>query len=296
MEYNKNEMGKITYPLDISSFYGDGNSRVLPTILFFVISAIPILLYMAFVDIISLYVFLVVEVITVVFAALLTFGDWAARKQAYVKQLYNMYTAVEDFMDSKEVNENGFINYPGNRIAYALHLKNRGADDPLQRAYAAEQLLKKLGTYIFDVRTYNIPNDDLLYSRYDAIKLFKEEQAANEFISIIDFNRDYVKENTLVMETFIIVYGALYEHATLKEHLKSVAKSDAAKAFKEVKLLEKEDFDRLLGLDFDTQVNIDDIQSERYARKMYYGSKVVGYDIEETELEIDDSEERGFMQ
>jgi len=294
--------GTINALLDITNFSGESSGRLMPIIMFFTLAGIPVIVYLYLLaGVLPLGVFLGFEIPFGIRMFMITIGDEGTRLNQFKRQLYDVYSSMTELMDIKTIHEDGMIEYTNGNICYLLLCYNRGAEDQQRRATVISNIIRSFKSYVFDVRVYNMEMEDELYSRYEGVKLFTDDaSAAADFLKIIDFNREYATNNSLVSVTVFNVYGRIHEHRTLKEMCVGITKSSEAKVFRAMRVANQEEVGKFLSEDSDSYVSIEEMQIQKYSDGNYYDSKVVGYDLKEDEIKIikeeaEDEMEGGFL-
>jgi len=285
--------------LDVTKFSGEASGRMAPTLMFIALAGVPIMAYLYFLlGVVPIWVALIAYVPYAVRVGLITIGDEGTRLNQFKRQLYDVFSSTTEVMDVKQVHEDGMIEYTNGNIAYLIMLYNRDQANQAQRALGISNILRSFQNYLFDIRIYNMEMEDELYRRYEGVKFFSDDvDAAADFLKIIDYNREYARNNSLVSVTVLNVYGRLNECLTLKEICNSVTKSSESKLFRRVEVAKKSDVYKFLSEDMDTFVDIEEMQIQKYSDGEYYGSKVLGYDVvKETKEKVEvDFMEGGFL-
>lgn len=289
------EQETINALLDVTKFSGEPSGRMMPTIVFIALAGVPIMGYLYFLlGLMPIWLFAVIYLPYVVRMWLITVGDETTRLNQFKRQLYDVYSSTTDLMDIKQIHEDGMIEYTNGNVAYLVAAYNRDQSNQSQRALGISRIIRSFQNYLFDIRMYNMEMEDELYRRYEGVKFFSDDvDAAADFLKIIDFNREYARNNSLVTVTVFNVYGRLNECKTLKEICISATKSTEAKIFRKIIVANKELVYKLLAEDMDTFVDVEEMQIQKYSDGEYYGSKVLGYDIVKQEKE---EEEKDFME
>lgn len=288
--------GTINALLDVTRFSGEPSGRMMPTILFIASIGLPVMGYLyLLLGIVPIWLFLVVFIPYAIRMGLLTIGDEVNRLNQFKRQLYDVFSATTDLMDVKLIHENGMIEYTNNNVAFNLVAYNRDQSNQEKRALAISNIIRGFGSYIFDIRVYNVEMEDELQRRYDGVKFFAgDPEAASDFLKVIDFNREYAKNNSLVSMTVFTVYGRLHEWHTLYSVCESAVKSAEAKVFRKFEIADKEKVMKIMNEDMDTYIDLEEMQIQKYADGNYYGSKVLGYNLVEGENKTE--EEKDFME
>jgi hypothetical protein len=295
-----NKVATINPLLDIDTFTGKKSTSMKPALIFFGVVGTPTVFYFArLFGIVPIWVFITFITILSFITALYTFGRQTARVYYYKRQIHDVYASVYDMMDIEEVFKDGMIKFNKGKIAYMIVCENKEVEDPLQRAQRIKVLHNSIGAfYDFDIRVYNVSKEDSLYSRYEGTKLFGDNEIKKEFMKIIDFNRSLIKNNSLLTMTVYIIFDDLSSQEDLYAFSHALCKRAEASVYKNMYVADQEQVIKVLSIDTDTYVSIEDMITEKYSGQEYFGSKVEGFTRpgeEVTTTSMDDGVEKGFM-
>lgn len=292
-----NEDRKVAMLLDIDNFYGEHTGRLGPTIKFLVAGSVPMLLWVYTGFIIPYFLFLPAWAVWVVRMALITIGRERERLVQYRKQINDQYSPISDLLNIKTIHPDGCIEYINGRVAYMVVAVNGSVYDSTSRAQQIQAFLSLFGNdYDIDVYVQNITDMKSLEERYNHVQLFVDADAAQDFIDIIDHNRNVVYSQSLLTRVVFVVKGRKTEWKDIRDNCKTAVFSASSKAFKEVTLASREEIEDVLNTDVRGVVDLDNILQEKYTTHQYYGSKVLYFDDKKEEPERDmEFEEKGFM-
>ena len=183
-------------------------------------------------------------------------------------------------------------------VAYMVVAVNGTVYNSTSRAQQIQSFLSLFGNdYDIDIYVQNITDMRSLEDRYNHVQLFVDADAAQDFIDIIDHNRQVVYSQSLLTRSIFVVKGRKADWQEIRDNCKMAAYSAPSKAFKEVSLATREEIQDVLNTDVRGSIDLDAILREKYATHQYYGSKVLYFDDPPKEVLPDDYEyeERGFM-
>lgn len=292
-----NDDRKVSMLLDIDNFYGEHEGRLGPTLKFLVIGGAPIVLWVYTGFLIPSYLFFPLWVIWLIRVGLLTLGREQERLVQFRKQINDEYASTYELLNIKTIHPDGCIEYVNGTVAYMVIAINGTTYDPTSRAQMIHGFMSLFGNdYDVDIYVQNITDMRSLEERYNNVKLFVDEDAAKDFIDIIDHNRQVVYSQSLLTRTVFVVKGRKSEWTDVRDNCKMAVYSAPAKAFKEVKIGLREDVQDVLNTDIRGVVDLDSLLQKKYATHQYHGSRVLYFDDEPEEEDVDTiKEERGFM-
>lgn len=292
-----NEDRKVAMLLDIDNFYGEHTGRLGPTIKFLVAGSIPLLLWIYTGFLIPYFLFLPIWVIWVVRMALITIGRERERLVQYRKQINDLYSPMSDLLNIKTVHPDGCIEYINGMVAYMVVAVNGSVYDSTSRAQRIQEFMSLFGNdYDVDVYVQNVTDMRSLEERYSHVQLFVDADAAQDFIDIIDHNRNVVYSQSLLTRVVFVVKGRKKDWQEIRDNCKTAVFSASSKAFKEVTLAGREEIQDVLNTDVRGVVDLNSILQEKYTTHQYYGSRVLYFDDKIDDVEpVTEYEEKGFM-
>lgn len=292
-----NEDKKVSMLLDIDNFYGEHEGRLGPTIKFLLIGGAPILLWVYLGFLVPSVLFFPLWLIWLVRVALITLGRENKRLAQFRKQINDEYASIYELLNIRTIHQDGCIEYVNGIVAYTVIAVNGTTYDPTVRAQQIREFLSLFGNdYDMDVYVQNVTDMRSLEERYNNVKLFVDEDAAKDFIDIIDHNRQVVYSQSRLTRIVFVIKGRKSEWNTIRDNCKMAIYSSASKAFKEVRIGDREDIQEVLNTDIRGVVDLDALLQKKYATHQYYNSRVLYFDDPPAEDgEQGAKEERGFM-
>lgn len=293
----KPDDNKVVMLLDIDNYYGQSEGRLGPIIKFLCIGLGPFLLWVYFGFPIPTFIFLPFEVIWAIRVALITIGRERERLEQFRKTIHDDYSSIYELLNIKTIHPDGCMEYITNSIAYMVVCTNGTTYDPVQRSKQIRDFLSLLGNEVdIDVYIQNITDVKSLEDRYNNVKLFADEEAARDFIDIIDHNRKVVYSKSLLTRTIFLVKTYRGNWTEVRDNCKMAVYSAAARAFKDAHIATPNEIQEILNTDIRGVVDLDALLQQKYASHQYYGSRVLFFGEEEDHEVVDEiSEERGFM-
>lgn len=291
------ENSKVSMLLDIDSFYGESEGRLGPVIKMLCIGFAPLLAWVYIALPIPIWLMIPLEIIWFIRVAMITVGREKQRLAQYRKQLNDDYSSTAELLRIKTIHEDGCVEYTSGQVAYVMLAANGTTYDPLARSMTIRDFFSQIGKY-FDIDFYiqNVTEMKSLEQRYNNVKLFVDQEAAKDFIDIIDHNRKVVYSESRLTRIVIVVKGSRNYWTDIRDDCKQAVNSAAARAFKDVHIATRDEVREILGTDIRGYVDIDGELQRKYATHQYYGSKVLYFGDEPKEVAEDGkNEERGFM-
>jgi hypothetical protein len=272
----------IAMLLDVDHFYGEGQGRLAPVIIFLLIGLLPLLLYVYYgvYLFIPLRIFLPIFVIYFIRVWMKTLGHENARLEHFKKTLHDEYSDINELVRIKTIHSDGGVEYIDGVFCYVIVLYNKTLNDESVRGPILEKFLSQaIGTFDNDIYSQNIIESRTLATRYSRIKLFTNSDAARDFIDIIDHNRGIIQKSSLLTRTVLVIKGRRSDWKDIKANIDAALKSNSAKIFKTSYVVqEEEEINSIISRDVDGNINISSVLSTKYKTGNYRGSKVVSYD------------------
>lgn len=293
----KPDDNKVIMLLDIDNFYGQHEGRLGPMIKFICIGVGPALLWAYYGFPIPAFLFLPLWIIWLIRSALIILGREKERLDQFRKIMNDDFASIYELLNIKTVHADGCIEYVSGACSYAVVATNGTTYDPIQRSKQIRDFLTLLGSdFDIDVYVQNITDVKSLEDRYSNVKLFTDEEAAKDFIDIIDHNRSVVSSRSLLTRTIFVVKGRRNNWTEIRDNCKMAIYSASARAFKDVHVAQRAEIQDILNTDIRGVVDLDALLQQKYATHQYHGSRVLYFGEEEEHIQEDPiKEERGFM-
>lgn len=278
----KDEDEVIQMLLDVDHFFGEHEGRLAPKVIFLLVALLPAVIYVYFglFLFIPIPIFVAVLIIWIIRMALLIIGQENRRLYFYRKQLHDEYSSMYELLKIKRVHEDGLVEYLNGKVTYFVVAYNGNDNDRLIHSSMCEKFL--LSAFLdkdYDMYVKNITSTETLASRYKDIKIFGDREAAQDFLDIIDFNSQIVRENSVMQKIIFQVKGYRSDWKEMKLAIDGAIHSESAKAFKTVyRVSSKSEIDEILSMDLDGYIEIESMMRNKYCTGEYHGSKVLCYD------------------
>lgn len=285
---------KINMLLDIENFYGQHEGRLTPLIKFFVFSGAPVVLWVYFGYFIPLIIFLPILVVWSVRVGLLTLGRESDRLNQFRKIAADEYASASDLCRIKTVHPDGCVEYVDGAICYLIVAENGTTYNPVLRSQKIADFMSILGENV-DIYVQNVTEMRSLEKRYSNIELFVDEDAARDFIDIIDHNRKIVYMQSLLTRIVFAVNGRTSTWKEVRDNCLMAVSSASSKAFKTVNVVKRPGVQEILDTDIRGVVDLDSLLQKKYAMHQYYNSKVLYFDDKPKVVTDASAEEVGFM-
>lgn len=295
------EYNTISMLLDVDHFFGEHQGRLGPVLIFLCIGLSPALLYGYY----GLYMFIPIAVFIPVFliflmrVAMLTLGHEKDRLKHFRQRLLDIYSLVYSMIRIKTKHEDGGVEFIDGSIRYIIVTYNGSCEDKQIRSQQIKKFLDiAVGNFSYDIHIQNVIEAQTLSNRYNKVKLFANAQAAQDFIDIIDHNRNTVRKSSLLTKTIIVIKGKRSDWKEISTNIQTALKSTAAKAFKTVYLVtDKDEVEAIISRDIDGLINLDEMLRKKYRTGNYRGSKVLSYDdadLQEEQIAVTKDEQADF--
>ena len=301
---NVKERETIAMLLDPAHYFGESRGRMGPTLLFLCAAGAPILifLYYGLYRLVPMYISVPIGVIWVIYAGLLTLGQQRKRVAIYKKQLNDVYALTNDLLRIKMVHENGIIEMLNGRCKYIIVCTNPTVDDDVEHTFDVRDFQLSLLANIkdFDIDVYNDVEATLLDNRYSRVNKFHDKDAAEAYVSVIDYQREITKEHsTKCMIVYTLTFPK-YEWKHVTEQIQNVLSSKLVRAWKTVTVVNDINaVNKILSRDIYGYVDIDEMVRKKYCTNNFLGAKVLGYDdfdaVKEEDEDVEHTEASSFI-
>lgn len=303
MRYEE-EIEYIEAPMDIDNFRGVTEGRLGPWLQWLLLGFGPLIFVPYLLQFTPVLLILSVFIVWNIIILALTVGEHKKKVKKYKAKLYDEYSSTYDLLNLKKTNDNGLTEYLDNTVSYFIVCELGSKEDDETKSIQFERFYNNFSSkYRTNYYFVNVEASDQLASRYKLSKAFKDKNARNDYIAIIDHNMLIASRKSRLFELVIEVKGRRDQHKEIAENIDKALRSAATRIFKKVYLVETtEEVERVLSRDLDTYVSYQDWIRMKYTTEKYYGSKVIGYDMPEEEdikedINYEDNEkiDRGFL-
>ena len=286
---------KETIPmlLDIEHFYGENQGSLTPLITTLLLIGLPPLLYMYFAlwHFIPLPLAIFIEVIYSIRVLLIVPGRENYRLESYRKSLYEDYQEAASLVNVRTIHsgtnslQDGLVEYTNGTVAYYVIAYNGTIQNDDQHTRAVKRLIETMvGKHPFDIHVINDTQTSNLYDYYKKVSNFAKNEAATNFIKILDYCMKQTKERSMVQGILFVVKGRRSDWKEIRISIQNALNSRDAKAYKVIKLLTTdEEISAMINRNADTVVNIQDLLRKKYKTGEYGESKVLKFDTKKTD-------------
>lgn len=282
----------IPFLLDIEHFYGQSEGRLTPFIFTIGVGAAPALLYVYFglFNYIPIWLFVPFNIIVLIRAAMIILGREPYRLDMYRRSLYDDYIETANLVNIRTIHQNpgqeGLVEYTNGTIAYYVLAYNGTIQNDDQHAIMVKRLLDSMvGDHAFDTHILNDNQVSNLYDYYQKIKNFDKNEAAANFIKIIDYCRNMAQSKSMIQAICFVIKGNKSEWIEMRTGINNALLSNDAKAFKSIKLLTTdEEISAIINRDADTIVNINELLRRKYRTGDYGDSKVLKFNVTDNDV------------
>lgn len=303
----KHKPNTVNMLLNPKVFHGYHEGRISPYILTLILLVLPIILPLNF-HIAFVYrhggLYLWIAIPLYLFYAFRVIAKINLREKERVarfkSELVERYKKPEKLTSIKRLHSDGAIEYYSGAVSYLVVCYNGNSSDPLSRSKELDKFLTTLSDYSVDVRVFNVTDTGSLNSRYGNIHLFPSKNIAKDMLDIVDYNKKYVEDSSLLVVTVYEVRGRNTQRVTMRGAIESSLRTLSTSSYRSVYLADYKTAEYFINREMFTAVNFKKLMHTRHAKNEYYGSKVIGYDMEYSPESIkntvDDSVERRFME
>jgi len=221
------------------------------------------------------------------------------RLARYKKEQVQKYTHLDELTTIKRIHQDGCIEYYNGTVSYFVYCKNGNRADPLARSSGIEKFLITCQDYNVNVYVYNVVDATTIENRYKNISIYTNKTIAKDTLEIMDYNKKYVEDNSLVTVTVFEIHGQLNSKVMMKGVLTDAIRN-LDKSYREAKIADINLANYILNRNLCTNIDYRNLFMKRYAKGNYYRNKVVSYDkpyVDENDKMSQEikSIERGFI-
>ena len=221
------------------------------------------------------------------------------RVARFKSELTEKYKQPEKLTLIKRLHNDGAIEYYSGAVSYLVVCYNGNSADPISRSKELDKFLTTLSDYNVDMRVFNVTDTGTLNSRYGNIHLFPSKHIAKDMLDIVDYNKKYVEDSSLLVVTVYEIRGRNTQRTTMRGAIESSLRTLSTSSYRSVYLADYKMAEYYINREMYTAVSFKRLMHTRHATNEYYGSRVIGYDVEysvESHKNNENTEERGFIE
>lgn len=286
-EVEKHRPDTVNMLLNPKMFNGRNEGRTGPLFLTLVLVFGPLILLLN--ALISIMAVLGIKPVLIIFIPMYLLYCWKViarlmlrkkeRTERFKKEQLEKYTKIDDITNVKRIHNDGCVEYINGSIFYFLVCKNGNKADPIIRAPELEKFFSVISDFPFDIHIFNLLDSSALAERYKNISVFSDSGIAGDMLEIVDYNKKYVEDNSLVTVTVYEIKGQRHERALVKNVLESRRRILDKKTYREAAMSDRDLASFVLNRTLTSDVDFEDIFMGRFSKGEYYSNRILGYDI-----------------
>lgn len=283
----EDERPKIQMLLDIENIFGESTRGLGQLVLTLCLCLIP----PAFIGYTALYLYIpwqILLVVCLVFAVrvvLVVMGHESQRVKNFKKQRDDVYSLTDDMVNIRRIHQQGCVEYVNGNIGFFIVTYNSSSNETLEKSKQIDRFINlAVGKHAFDIYVQNDVSTDHLDNKYNNVTLFGDDEAANAFMEIIDYNREVVRSSSTLTRNIIFVRGSKYQWKEIVNDIQTALTSESARVFRQCYLAtDREEIENIISRDINGYIDLDKLLQRKYYTGNKHGSKIISYDFEDRE-------------
>lgn len=286
---------KINMLLEVENIFGESTRGMGTAILTFVLCFIPvfIIIRLRLYKLIPWQLLLFICILIWVEIIMVIPGHESEKKAAYKKRRDDVHQSAESLIELKTKHAQGCFEYTDSSICFLVALELGSTSDKLMTSKQIYNfLVLAVDKRPFDILSQNMTEGLSWADKYSKVKLFSDNSASQDFIEILDHNREVITKSSRMMRTVLAIHGNKSEWKEILITIQEALSSVSAQVFKTAYMVTSpEEIDSIISRDIDADISIDEWLQKRYYTGERYGSKILGFDkddeVSEEDEEID---------
>ncbi len=283
----EDERPKIQMLLDIENIFGESTRGLGQLVLTLCLCLTP----PAFIGYTALYLYIpwqILLVVCLVFAVrvvLVVMGHESQRVKNFKKQRDDVYSLTDDMVNIRRIHPQGCVEYVNGNIGFFIVTYNSSSNETLEKSKQIDRFINlAVGKHAFDIYVQNDVSTDHLDNKYNNVTLFGDDEAANAFMEIIDYNREVVRSSSTLTRNIIFVRGSKYQWKEIVNDIQTALTSESARVFRQCYLAtDREEIENIISRDINGYIDLDKLLQRKYYTGNKHGSKIISYDFEDRE-------------
>lgn len=283
----EDERPKIQMLLDIENIFGESTRGLGQLVLTLCLCLIP----PAFIGYTALYLYIpwqILLAVCLVFAVrvvLVVMGHESQRVKDFKKQRDDVYSLTDDMVNIRRIHPQGCVEYVNGNIGFFIVTYNSSSNETLEKSKQIDRFINlAVGKHAFDIYVQNDVSTDHLDNKYNNVTLFGDDEAANAFMEIIDYNREVVRSSSTLTRNIIFVRGSKYQWKEIVNDIQTALTSESARVFRQCYMAtDREEIENIISRDINGYIDLDKLLQRKYYTGNKHGSKIISYDFEDRE-------------
>lgn len=283
----EDERPKIQMLLDIENIFGESTRGLGQLVLTLCLCLVP----PAFIGYTALYLYIpwqILLVVCLVFAirvVLVVMGHESQRVKNFKKQRDDVYSLTDDMVSIRRIHPQGCVEYVNGNIGFFIVTYNSSSNETLEKSKQIDRFINlAVGKHAFDIYVQNDVSTDHLDNKYNNVTLFGDDEAANAFMEIIDYNREVVRSSSTLTRNIIFVRGSKYQWKEIVNDIQTALTSESARVFRQCYLAtDRGEIENIISRDINGYIDLDKLLQRKYYTGNKHGSKIISYDFEDRE-------------
>lgn len=214
------------------------------------------------------------------------------RLKQYKKEQIDKYQKLDELTSVSRIHGDGAVEYSHGLVSYFVLCKNGNRADSINRAKNISKFMESLSYYEIAIHALNIIDSTPLSNRYKRISNYTNKELAKHVLDIINYNKKYVEDNSLVTVTVFQITGRVSDRQLIKNAINNSIQLLGPPTYREVTFADDVMANYILNRCVTSNVDYSALFMEKYARNVYYKNKVLGYDLEEDKLKNQTEKEK----
>lgn len=285
----------------IDNIFGTHEGRLGPVLKFLIVSIIPVLIYIFFLQfILPFKLLIIIEALWTGRMALYILGKEPEKYARYKVAKDDKYADAYSLIKIAHQYENNLIEYQNGKMAVLLTGFTATYFDDDVFANDFEKFLEQLNEYEVDIYCHMFVNEFSLQSNSESLRVYDDKKFMSERMDIYKEQDDYVEKHSKLYKFSFMVKASQYDWKKLMTSMQNLIESSVAQVFQDLHIANRQEFSDIASRDLGTYLSIDDMLRHKYVNDEYDGSRVLWYGDKipkeyRVKEEVDDISKRRIM-
>lgn len=262
----------------IDNIFGTHEGRLGPVLKFLIVSIIPILIYIFFLQFIVPFKLVVfIEVLWTARMALYILGKEPEKYARYKVAKDDKYADAYSLIKIAHQYENCMIEYQNGKMAVLLTGFTATYFDDNVFANDLEKFLEQLNDFEVDTYCHMFVNEFSLQNNSEELKVYTDKDFMAERMNIYKEQDDYVEKRSKLYRYSFMVKASQYDWKKLIIAMNNLIESSVSNVFQDLHIASRDEFSDIASRDLGTYLSIEDMLRHKYINDEYDGSRVLWY-------------------
>lgn len=278
----RSDKEKMNTLLSIGNYFGEYSTPIVPWLIFFGISVIPLFIWLFIFKLrIPLIIVVPFELVWTGITAMIILGNNKKVVNDYIERVNSEYSRYEEINSIKFIHDDGMVELDTGQVFYILEAYPKEFLNEARFSAELEDFYDELDVFNWDNHLYNDVDEIRCEDRIKGCGKYKDKEIIRDRLDYYELQDNYTRDFTELYRFVFIVMVPKSQWKTSREHIDDIISSKVAKVFNEIKRDNPEEVNDILSRDTTLYVNLSELILAKHTtgmagdnKMMWYGDKI----------------------